>query len=1169
MVLVAHASGALEKLDEKWFQESPEMPTNESRAKEPKRTKAGNKKIDKGDLVKAREIIERERANIPDLVVTIALTTNREPSIVLRSKVEQFAVMHNVAIDVWTGSRIASVLDQSPNGQWMRKTLLGIEADRVSRPLLNALGKRSLQDSPAYRSLSFAISREFDQTLQDAIGSQLLFVIGDSGSGKSVACQKLLAGHLDVSGLAFVLNDQLLRRSIAIEEAIDSELRRLHPTIEKGAGRRALELATESDPVLLLIEDVNRSAEPGKLIDRVVGWATKQDAAGDHNPRSWRIICPLWSQSIPKSSDSSQKYIGTNAIYSTTFSRNEAVEVLVSNARTRMHSVSEIEASSVADALGDDPLLIDLFEWEADANPHRVVADYVTRALERLSATSNLATVDEYRASLTEIGRYLMSNRLRRVRWLDFRDFMQQHPEVISRTRELFNDRQIIRLSSSSAGVEEIVFRHDQVEFHVLGHCVVELHQQNALGSQLLADPYYAHVFGQALLFEPFNPSLASRVYELNPLALFHAVRKRTSAHSKPHQSAVELCKKWLSQPASRSRRYRRLRYAILSQLRQLHDPIAIELLDLIPDASWVKDEIRLLNGDARAGIRICANAGAGVGHPRRDSLIAHAQQYYGAELNSEIDHALRDSTVSAEYRSGAIRLAGFISSTNLLDALTTAWEAEAERQELLPDYLFAAAHCSGKKSSLLTSLCDFWELLPDARRSNMYSERDEILVHDFKFACRRGLPETTIRFFVSRAQTSSLQEQIETALGVVDHPLAVESTIRWRASRRRAANDKGESWYWRSLAEEWLGGFDGKRKMSQSSKQTLEDLWLSKQHDPFLRREAFGLWSAAATSSDLEKLRAAAVDAVISDDVLRTRLKLRDVSAIDEFVDRQKSPKNWHWWQHVRGFRHPKLVAEIDRQLERRRPAAGQKAETSDAHWMLGEMMIRADSADATTLLVKHWDHVGTKPYFVQAALYCATPETLSVAAKSINSSPDAKELFAHIHMHFGVKTTGHAGVYDVSQLEALVPYLHLLDENCVYIFWDLCNEKRWYEFRKKHLDPRLSGQWRKVAEIESSYIDESLDALVENKRYDDAYLWAERQIEKYDLTRNLLLKVVDWSKRRGTLDSLAVATRVFEETATRADLDLIDQLRFEPVSETSEIIDDAKFSVMMRSLV
>jgi hypothetical protein len=1170
MVLVAHASGALEKLDGKWFKESPDTSTNRSLAKERKRPRAENK-IDKGDLVKAREIIERERVINPDLAVTIALTTNREPSIDLRSKVEQFAVKHNVAIDVWAGSRIASVLDQSPNGQWIRKTLLGIEADRVSLLLLHALGKRSVRDLPSYRADTQTIDREFDDILGNASGSGLLFVVGESGCGKSVACQKLLARHVDSDGLAVVLRDQQVLDAVAVEDAIDAELRRLHPAIEKNAGRQTLAMTTATNPLLLLVEDVNRSRQPGRLIDKLIAWAGKPSASDGETRRSWQIVCPLWSQTIALSSDTSQKYIEQHAVYASTFTRNEATQALIANASAGGHLVSEIEASKVAEALGDDPLLIDLFEWNANSDPHSVVADYVNRSVNRLAAKKPLTTANEYSTSLNDLGKFLLSRRLPQAPWLDFRNALSNNAPSLSQIRELLNDKRVIQLTANTNGTEAIVFRHDQIEFYLLASSIVELHTKSQLDNQLLRDPYYARVFGQALLINPADEVFLRKVSELNPLALFHAIRRFGVPYSMPQRAIVEMAKAWLKNPDGQSRKNRRLRYAILEQLRHIRSPIAIEILRLIPDPSWAKNEIRFLNGDVEAGMRICASSNAGTIHPRRDSLVAHAKQHYSTALIGTVDDALRKTTSDKQHKAGAIRFAGFIASTGLLAALKTAWETETEKQEFLSDYLFAAAHCSGEDQELLTSLCDFWETLSDTALDNTHlSERDAVLADDLQHASRRGLPKTAIEFFISRSRTSTLKQQIHVLLAGVDHELAVVSSVQWLAEKKQEAAEQGKSpiWLFR-LKDNWLGGLGQKRRMSSQSKVALKSIWSTEENDQFVRREAFSLWTTSFRQEDLPQIRVVAKDAALSDEVLRARLELRDETALDEFAEKLREPENVYWWQHVRGFQHPRLVAELDRQLGARRASTSGLAQTLDSDWILGEMVTRLDQLSAMQLLKKHWDHIGVSPYFVHAALFFAAPETLSLAAESIDKSSNPRELLLHLHMNFGVKIQGHPGVKHVEQLKGLIPYLDLLDDSCIYMFWELCNGQRWFEFRRTHLDSRLSGQWLDSAGIHSFQIEKKLDSLTEKTNFNWVYHWAEMQLEQHDSARELLLKVVNWCKKRSTLDSLEIAARVFSETATREDLYLLDQLQIDPAPEAREIVEDTTFSVFMRSLV
>jgi len=57
------------------------------------------------DLLKAIELVARARAEIPELRVTLALTTNHEPDPTLITKVTQAAKAHDIDVDIWSGSR--------------------------------------------------------------------------------------------------------------------------------------------------------------------------------------------------------------------------------------------------------------------------------------------------------------------------------------------------------------------------------------------------------------------------------------------------------------------------------------------------------------------------------------------------------------------------------------------------------------------------------------------------------------------------------------------------------------------------------------------------------------------------------------------------------------------------------------------------------------------------------------------------------------------------------------------------------------------------------------------------------------------------------------------------------------------------------------------------------
>lgn len=98
-----------------------------------------------GDALKSFEIVRQERAGAPTLSATLILATNQEPDEALIRKVVPAGRAENVTVDVWTRSRIASRLDTDPRGQIIRRKLLMIGEELLSRELLLELSRRSVE----------------------------------------------------------------------------------------------------------------------------------------------------------------------------------------------------------------------------------------------------------------------------------------------------------------------------------------------------------------------------------------------------------------------------------------------------------------------------------------------------------------------------------------------------------------------------------------------------------------------------------------------------------------------------------------------------------------------------------------------------------------------------------------------------------------------------------------------------------------------------------------------------------------------------------------------------------------------------------------------------------------------------------------------------------------
>ncbi len=85
-----------------------------------------------------------------------------------------------------------------------------------------------------------------------------------------------------------MISDAAVEVALSLEQAVMSSLRQLQPTL--APGQNPFALFSEEDPLLVLVEDVSRSAQPARLVEKLAGWYPKEGSP------AWRLICPVWPQ---------------------------------------------------------------------------------------------------------------------------------------------------------------------------------------------------------------------------------------------------------------------------------------------------------------------------------------------------------------------------------------------------------------------------------------------------------------------------------------------------------------------------------------------------------------------------------------------------------------------------------------------------------------------------------------------------------------------------------------------------------------------------------------------------------------------------------------------------------------------------------------------------------
>lgn len=374
-----------------------------------------------GDLLKTAAIANEERTKTPDLHVTLALTTNKEPLQSVVREAEQVANSYGITLDLWSCSRIANYLDNTPNGQWLRKKYLGMEQERLSLDLLRELSHKSLETNQPRVRHSEQIVRSDAQTLIASLAKPVGFLVGESGFGKSVACFQFLTQHIEQGGCGLILPHEALESSIILDHAVDVALRQLHPSLAQGAGAEARALCSESMPLLMVVEDITRSGQSTYLIERLVKWAAsfKNKDQAETSP-SWRIICPIWPELFGALSDDTRKHLEQMTERLGAFSPEEARDAVLTRAKLAKIEMSSLDADALSETLGYDPLLIGLHTLDGRTPPEKVIATFVAGSAERVARSGTFAACD-YTISLRALAEEMLRWRQVDPSWSDVR----------------------------------------------------------------------------------------------------------------------------------------------------------------------------------------------------------------------------------------------------------------------------------------------------------------------------------------------------------------------------------------------------------------------------------------------------------------------------------------------------------------------------------------------------------------------------------------------------------------------------------------------------------------------------------------------------------------------------------------------------------------------------
>lgn len=1153
MVVVHHTITAPASLTTKWLHDPARPP------KRKRRSPPGSKsRTAPGDILKTAAIVEEARGMMPGLIATLVLTTNQEVDVNLMAAAVAAGRERGIEVDVWSRSRIAHVLDNTADGQWARRKWLGIDQDRLSRGLLVKLGERSADWSRPPDDPSAWIDRDLEESLSVS-GGGTTFVVGASGSGKTVACHKALLRHLEEGGLGLVVDHETIAASPTLEIAIARTLKELHPALSDGQSPSAVLVPTET--LLVVVEDVNRSAQPQRLLEKLARWSNLvgEGESGDRANVGVRLLCPIWPSTVAGLPDAVQRIIQDRQLEVGPLSEDEARDAVLARSRLTGHELSPADASRIGDELGRDPLLIALYDPESSSDPRSVISGFVDKALGRAqAATGELASV--LRETLVATAHRMLASRKLEPSWSELTSW-DLGSERRKRLKQLIGCGDIVRLSGTSSD-QRLLFRHDRVREWLFIEALIEAESAGEMSPDLVSDPFLARIVAATLIRLDAPAELLGQLKRENPLALFESLRL---AGTEPSRTAiVAAVESWCADPDGAALQCSTMRWVAQTALWDVDGEDVPRLVRLLPGQNVAGAIAAMRNGDVQAGIAVSKHFEFGFNFPFLDSQIAHAKLHHADAMAEELGAMLRDGSPDAETRFAALSFAGQLADPRLAPAISECWREDPARDECLKAYLWAAAKCcdDANATSLLGPICDSWAGLPEVSSSGdgMPSPRDELTAHGVRFGFERSPPGPAIRYFIKRRSDPALRWPITYLLHGVDDPLALATMVDEIADSQR----KERFWHFStSVIDRWRPDHGGLgRRMSNNGRKLLLGIWRDVKEDPFRRRAAFDMWAAARDPRDLPILRKVDGDADLGDRVLKERLRRGDRSALQALKQKLDEEGRW-WWHEALSVPSPELIPSIDRALA----ARAQNLMSADCEeaddWLLNNMLVRMPPTLVEDLLSRHWRGLRTCPLYVQTALYAATTRSRALAAEAIKMAAEPKRMFEHILHSFGYRYVGHPGIKRETQILALEPYLDLLEEKDIEGLADACNEAGWFATRRRLLDERLPNNRHRWRAEEASAEFDRMAAELHN--------WIDHEIDDVLRTGATWAEYRDalaaWFDERRSVEALRLVASALRHMGTRDDLSLLRLDEAMPREAAQELIDDTVYAVRLRT--
>lgn len=1129
IVCIAHTTTSKSDLEKKWLRDLDNVKP---------RTKGSNPTGTDGDLVKAIKEINEIRKTHSNIKARLALAINCEESQELRTKVQSLAAANDIELDIWSVSRLAGFLDTHPDGQIIRRNHLGIAPIRLSKQLLLEIGEKSL--SSLKFDAELFIERDFKPVYQNTL------IVGVSGTGKTTQCINVLNKYLSHQKPVLVLSDSTVNQAVSIEEAVDIELHRYANELVPQSGLKALELCSIDEPLMILVEDINRSSDSARLLKKLIDWS--------NNNANFILLCPVWHRLIASLSFEERKGLDAHfkLEYLESYNEDEANRAVLARATQEKIRLDELSAVNIAQQLGYDPLLISLVnlaEFHENAN---VIAEYVRNTIQSI-ATRNDLLAYEVEEAIDEYGLHLFQNKKVQGESRDLRALSQSSQKTF---KKILMDGRLFRQAFESSD-DAIMSRHDRLNFYIIAKSIVSYLEDDSFD---LTDPYFAEIIGISCALASMESDTLYDITIKNILVAFHCYAFSAKNNTSYLNSAISNIKQWLVVSEHQSDLYSSQLYKSLIILNDVLHASVPEVLSLYNDRhhNQIFYQISFKQGNLNNGSRWISTHHFDTNVTGEKQVIDHVLNKYGESLVQQICESLIDENINYHTKHRLLRLIGYTENTIFANAIRTAWRFIPDDKKDYRLFFWAAARlCDDDPDSLLEPMFDYWESLSDEKNEYHSTDRANFAAHGLKWKFREHVPYRSIAFMLKEAEKrDSLNFYILYMLSEVDHPDVLE------AQATRLANSRRQGSYMPSAVLDTLSrNSENGKILSIESKKKLLSISESLEGDEFLRKSAFNLWEMSPHHDDLIVLQDIANSDIRFETALMGRAKRQDTTAVAQIIEKiNENPR--YWWQATRYIWHDKIEQLFE---ERFASIIDFSDAYSDELYMIDELFEKLETQKAEKILMKNWDSLSYHFRFIQIALMIATPKLQNLVAKKLENVSNIKEVFKLIKFTLGIRTNDRKGIDNYQQMKCLQPYFKYHGEGCLCSYSEICLKHEWDDISRV-LEPLIKEKrFRRFVEIDVSRLTESLES---DRSF--VYWWiSDRKKEGWSHQKTIEI-LFNWFEQYKSEQALNVISKPLSESGKRTDYIVLEGIlqNINDLPNKADTLSKLYFNIYSRSL-